>query len=164
MLKLKSVLNLLISKNIQAFYKHTNYLLGRNNRHDILKKILILLNIYQTKLAVISVNILLLFLKFNNNNTANFLQRYHLKSTIDDIFFYSDNILKVIHGMNDTMSHGPDNISCFLIEKIATLLALPLSLLFHLSLHEGKLPDVWKTACRLSSYKGNRKDARDEIL
>ena len=59
------------------------------------------------------------------------------------------------------MSHGPDNFSCFLIKKNSTLLALPLSLLFQCLLHEGKLPDIWKTACIVPLYKG--KGARDEI-
>ena len=55
------------------------------------------------------------FLQSNNNNIANFLQRCYLKFTIDDICFNSDDILKVIHGMKDTMTHGPDNFSFFLI-------------------------------------------------
>ena len=49
------------------------------------------------------------------------------------------------------MSHGSDNFSCFLIEKIATSLAIPLSLLFQCSLFENKWPDTRKTACIVPS-------------
>ena len=89
-------------------------------------------------------------LKSSNNNIANFLPRYHLKSTIDDICFNSDDIVKVIHCKKSTVSHGPDKLFCFFITKIATSLALPLSLLFHYLLYEGN----WKTVCIVSLYKG----------
>ena len=58
---------------------------------------------YQTKLAKInSVNILLLFLnQIIIINIANFLPRFHLKSTVDDICFNSDDILKVIHAWHE---------------------------------------------------------------
>ena len=64
--------------------------------------------------------------------------------------------------MNNTKSHGPDNFSCFLIKKIDSSLALPLSLLFQCSLNEGKLPDIWKTACIVPLYKV--KAARNKIV
>ena len=50
----------------------------------------------------------------------------------------------------------------FLIKKLATPLALSLSLLFQYSLYEGKLPDIWKTAYIVPLCKG--KGAKDEIV
>ena len=124
LLKLKSVHNFLISKNTKAFYKHTDYLLGRNNHHDILIKDInsseyISDKTSCNKFCVYFVSVF----KSNNNTIADFLPRCHLKSAIDYICFHSDDILKVIHGMKDTMSHGPDNFLCYIIKKIATSLA-----------------------------------------
>ena len=45
-------------------------------------------------------------------------------STIDEFCFNSDHILKVIHGMNDTMSHSPDNFSCFITSIFAILMRI----------------------------------------
>ena len=63
LLKLKSVHNPVISKNTKAFYKHANYLLGRNKRHNILNKDINSSENISDKLAVINfANISLLFL------------------------------------------------------------------------------------------------------
>ena len=106
---------MLLSKKTKAFCKQTNYMLGRNNRHDIL------INNNNSFEYISDKTSCNKFCEYfasvftsNNNNIANFLLRYHLKSTIDDICFNSNDILKIIHGMNDTMSHGPYNFSMIL--------------------------------------------------
>ena len=73
---------------------------------------------------------------------------------ISDVIFTCEDIIKVVHNMNNTMSHGPDNFSCFLVKKLISSIASPLSLLFQCSMHEGKLPEIWKIACITPIYKG----------
>ena len=107
LLKLKSVHDLLISKNTKAFCKHTNYLLGRNNRHDILTKDINSSEYIPDKTSCNKFCEYFAFVfKSNNNNIANFLPRYHLKSTIDDICFNSNDRLKVIYGMKGTFTRS----------------------------------------------------------
>ena len=50
----------------------------------------------------------------------------------------------------------------FWLKKFALCIALPLSLLFQRSLHEGKLPDIWKAACIVPIYKG--KGSKDDVI
>ena len=93
-------------------------MLERNNRHDIQIKDI---NSSEYISDETSRNIFCEYFapvfKSNNSNIANFLLRYPIKSTIYDICFNSDDILQVIHGMKDTMPHGLDIFSCFLIYK-----------------------------------------------
>ena len=162
--KLKSVHNLLISKNAKAFYNHTNYLLGRNNHHDILIKDINYSEYLSDKNSCnkcCEYNCASVF-KPNSNNIATFLPRNNLLSQIEDICFNCDDILKITHDMNDTKSHGPDNFSCFLNKKAASSFELPQSLLFQCFVNEIKLPDIRKTACIVPLYKG--KATHNEIV
>ena len=111
--KLKSVHNLLISKNAKAFYNHTNYLFGRNNHHDILIKDINYSEYLSdknscNKCCEYFASVLNLIY---SNTIATFLPRNNLLSQIEDICFNCDDILKVVHDMNDTKSHGSDNLS-----------------------------------------------------
>ena len=112
--KLKSVHNLLISKNAKAFYNYTNYLLGRKNHHDILIK-----DIYSSEYLSdknscnkFFENFAFVF-KSKSDYIATFLPRNNLLSQIEDICFNCDDILKVVHDVTNTKSHGPENFSFF---------------------------------------------------
>ena len=76
-----------------------------------------------------------------------------MHTVIEDVCFNCDDIIKVIQNLKNTMSHGPDIISCFLVKKLASSIFLPLSLLFQFSLHEEILSDLWKVACIVPIYK-----------
>ena len=78
LLKLKSVHDLLISKNTKAFYKYTNYLLGKNNRHDILIKDINSPEYVSDKTSFNKFcEYFASVFKSNNNNIANFRPKYH---------------------------------------------------------------------------------------
>ena len=85
-----------------------------------------------------------------------------MHTVIKNVCFNSDDIVKVIQNLKNIMSHGPVNISCFLVKKLALCMALPLSLLFQCALHEGILPDTWKDACIVPIYKG--KGSKDDVI
>ena len=58
------------------------------------------------------------------------------------------------------MSHGSDNISCFLVKKLALCMALPLSII-SVFLYEGILPDIWKVVCIVPFYRG--RGSKDDV-
>ena len=85
LLKIKSVHNLLISKITKAYYKHTNYLLGRNNRHDILIKDINSSEYISDKTSCNKFReYFASVFKSNNNIIANFLPRYNLKDSLNN--------------------------------------------------------------------------------
>jgi Reverse transcriptase (RNA-dependent DNA polymerase) len=55
-------------------------------------------------------------------------------------------------------SAGPDGIPGVFYKKLASVLALPLLIVFQQSLHQGVIPDMWRQAKIIPLYKG--KDSR----
>ena len=66
----------------------------------------------------------------------------------------TSDIIKLIGKMNRNCGPGPDGIPAVFVYKCATVLALPLSILFNLSFSEGIVPDNWKTSTVIPVHKG----------
>jgi hypothetical protein len=74
----------------------------------------------------------------------------------DDLIDFSVTMIeKVISGLNDTHSSGPDGFSSFLLKKLLHNISLPLSILFSQSYNSGCIPDMWKRAFVCPVYKGS---------
>ena len=67
-------------------------------------------------------------------------------------------IEKLLLKLNCNKSPGPDNIHPHILKECATVLSLPLWILFSSSLSEGQLPDSWKKAKVTHFKKGSRID------
>jgi len=81
-----------------------------------------------------------------------------LQSLCDITFTVSD-IEKLLLKLNCNKSPGPDNIHPRILKECASVLSLPLWILFSSSLHEGKLPVSWKNAKVTPIFKkGSRAD------
>ncbi|BHF82667.1 hypothetical protein SprV_0802580600 [Sparganum proliferum] len=74
-------------------------------------------------------------------------------STIEDIVFREESILKELKGLKECKSPGPDEIPANLLLELAYELAKPLSFLFQKSFDAGILPADWKTANITPFYK-----------
>ena len=62
-------------------------------------------------------------------------------------------VSKAISSLKSTVSNTPDQIPALFLRKSASSLALPLSLLFNMTLQRGKLPQIWKNAIITPIYK-----------
>ena len=58
-----------------------------------------------------------------------------------------------LRNINPNKSPGPDGLHPLVLKKLADILAEPLTLLFNLSLNEGRLPTEWKKAVIKPMYK-----------
>ena len=55
-------------------------------------------------------------------------------------------IFKIIRSLKNGKAPGPDGITSTMLKHTAAQVAFPLSLIFNISLDEGKIPDDWKKA------------------
>jgi len=76
-----------------------------------------------------------------------------------DISFTVSDIEKLLLKLNCNKSPGPDNIHPRILKECATVLSLPLWIMFSASLREGQLPVSWKKAKVTPVFKkGSRTD------
>ena len=72
---------------------------------------------------------------------------------LDDIKFSVSDVQKIIGGLKDNSSPGPDGIHPKFLIECAGNLARPLYYLFRDSLDSGIIPDIWKVANVTPIYK-----------
>ncbi|CAB4006013.1 Hypothetical predicted protein, partial [Paramuricea clavata] len=66
------------------------------------------------------------------------------ENCLTDIELTVDDILPLLHSLNEHKATGPDGISNKILKETAEQIAPSLCLLFNLSLRSGSLPDDWK--------------------
>ena len=71
-----------------------------------------------------------------------------------NVTFTPENVMKAIRKLKNNTSCGPDGLPPILFRKLASHLALPLSLLFNNSMSVGRIPDDWKKAIITPISKG----------
>jgi len=71
-----------------------------------------------------------------------------------NVTFTPENVMKVMRKLKNKTSCGPDGLPSILFRKLASHLAMPLSLLFNNSISVGKIPDDWKKAIITPISKG----------
>ena len=69
---------------------------------------------------------------------------YKTNKNISDVKFTSDDISKVIKGLNPIKAHGHDEISIRMIHLCGDSIILPLKIIFENALKSGCFPDSWK--------------------
>ena len=69
------------------------------------------------------------------------------------VFFTLDKVLKLIKQLKATGSAGPDAIPAKFFKVTGGLIALPLSIIFNVSLQTGELPAIWKCASITPAFK-----------
>lgn len=81
------------------------------------------------------------------------------KSKLETIAFSSEAVLKKLKSLDPCKACGPDGLHPRLLKELAEELAEPLSVLFTISLEEGKLPETWKDANVTPLFKKGDKSA-----
>ena len=73
-----------------------------------------------------------------------------LLSLFSETFFFQtvneEEIIKLIKKLGSSKSPGHDGIKSDLVKQIAEEIALPLKIIFNISLYTGSVPDDWKIA------------------
>ena len=82
---------------------------------------------------------------------------------LNSVNFDELTVFKTIKGYPIKTSSGPDNISSFLLNKLAISVSYPLSLIFQASLNRSEVPKIWKQGKIVPIYKskGSRKDVKN---
>ena len=76
---------------------------------------------------------------------------------LDTITLNVDDVLKQLLSVKENKACGPDNIHARIIKEAAKELALPLQIIFELSLKVGVIPNDWKCANVVPIFKGGDK-------
>ena len=75
------------------------------------------------------------------------------ENCLTDIELTVDDILPLLHSLNEHKATGPDGISNKILKETAEQVAPSLCLLFNLSLRSGSLPDDWKISNIVQVFK-----------
>ena len=79
---------------------------------------------------------------------------YHTNEKLSDIVFNSEDIYKVISGLDPNKSHGHDMISIRMLKKCGESIRKPLKYIFGASLNDKGFPLEWKKGqCSASLQK-----------
>jgi hypothetical protein len=70
-----------------------------------------------------------------------------------------DLVLKYIRNLKASSSAGPDGLPAVFFKETDCLIALPLLMIFNLSLQEDVIPDVWKVASVVPVFKNSPGDS-----
>ena len=81
----------------------------------------------------------------------------NLSNTLSHININETSVCCALHGRGHTAA-GHDGISGILYNKLADMLVLPLTILFQQSIHQKRIPDMWRLAHIVPLYKckGNK--------
>jgi hypothetical protein len=91
----------------------------------------------------------------DDGNMPNFVNNVRAAFNDDLIDFSVVTIEKVISGLANTHSSGPDGFSSFLLKHLQYNISLPLSMLYFQSYNNGCIPEMWKRAVVCPVYKGS---------
>ena len=69
---------------------------------------------------------------------------YHTNNKLIDIVFNSEDIGKVISGLDSNKAHGHDMISIHMLKICGESIHKPLEYIFQASLNDGRFPPEWK--------------------
>ena len=83
--------------------------------------------------------------------------------TLTDIFITPEAVKEKLKKLNPNKAYGPDGIPSRVLKELNEQLALPLSILFNKSLHEGKIPQDWKEADVVPLIKKEDKALKQKI-
>ena len=110
-------------------------------------------------------------LKFDDKDKANILQKQfssvftreavgkvpsipdRTDSFTLDMYITEGMVMKKLKKLNANKSCGPDNIHAGLLIELADLIAMPITVLFNMTMQLGLLPDDWKWALVTPIYK-----------
>ncbi|EGT44568.1 hypothetical protein CAEBREN_17288 [Caenorhabditis brenneri] len=91
----------------------------------------------------------------DDGNSPSFSDR---TSAIMELPYYEPHIIEVLlFKLHPKINSSPDGIPFYVLKKLATSIALPLSIIFHESLETGSIPDLWKTATIRPIFKKGSK-------
>lgn len=101
---------------------------------------------------------------FVSDSAASPAASYDISSTLDIWTIIPSEVVKVLKGLKNKSSSGPDGISSIMLKNTADSLACPLSFLFNLSLRTSSVPSAWKVSnvvplhkkgdrCNVSNYR-----------
>ncbi len=92
----------------------------------------------------------------DNTNIPEFTSR-NVTDKCDTLRVTIEQTSKCISEIKPSKAQGPDNIHPKVIKECKEQLSAPLTQIFNKSLHESKLPDIWKTANVTSIYKASKR-------
>ena len=93
-------------------------------------------------------------------NSGSYLPKvfYKTNSRINNIFFNSDFILKVVNDLNPSKAHGWDGISIRMIKMCGESIVLPLMIIFENAIETGVYPANWKRGNIVPVHKKESKN------
>ena len=85
--------------------------------------------------------------------------KYEYEYEFEDRDFNSEEIRKLLEGLNTTKSSGPDGLHPLALKELREVIAKPLATIFNASLQKGIVPDIWKRGNIVALYKkGDKSD------
>lgn len=75
---------------------------------------------------------------------------------MDTVLISEEIVRKKLENLKIDKSPGPDLIHPRILKELSDVVALPLSIIFNSSVHNGILPNIWKCANVTAIYKKRR--------
>jgi hypothetical protein len=94
---------------------------------------------------------------YTNDSVSNFNIIFDCNVNLNDLSVDTDQVLDRLMGLNCNKGAGPDDIQPLFYKENSLSLALPLSLIFNLSINSGKFPQLWKKAHVVPIHKSGNK-------
>ena len=91
----------------------------------------------------------------NGSHLPNFA--FKIDKRINNVVFTSEDISKIIKGLNPNKAHGHDEISIRMIQLCGDSIILPLKIIFENALRTGCFPDSWKKGNIIPVHKKSSK-------
>ena len=83
---------------------------------------------------------------FEADNTTYSENAHNHSLSLDDLLCTQEQVLNLLRNLDTGKANGPDNISARMLKETASSIAPSLTCLFNLSIANGQLPRLWKTA------------------
>lgn len=82
----------------------------------------------------------------DDGNSPQFARRAPENASINSALFTYENVVEAMRKLPSKTSRSPDGYPAFFLKSIRHELAIPLCVLFELSMSTSKIPEIWKTA------------------
>ena len=96
---------------------------------------------------------------FTNEDTSNIpdIDPLPTNTKLENIEVKTTEVIKQLKGLRTQKSCGPDGVHPYLLKHLAEQMAIPLTLIFNVTIQTGKIPEIWKQGIVSALFKKGKR-------